>query len=179
MGMLKLLLIAASVAAAPPVELSTLSGKEQRGELLKLDAAALTFSHGGGESTLPLAELLGVRFTSAASTRQIDRKLSRVLFVDGTRFGCSSMTATGRPAVLESPQLGKVEVPRSAVMSIRFDPDPTVDKAWQELLDRRRINESMVGEQDEIVLLCERHQLGSLIGIVGQRLFDPHMLARL
>ena len=167
MGLLKLLLIAASVAAAPQVELSTLADEEHRGALVKLDAAVLTLTVNGSESNLPVSELLGVKFTATKTTRRIDRKLSRVVFADGSRFGCSNVTATGRKAVLESPQLGKVEVPRSAVISFRFDSDSTVDDAWRKLHGRRRKRDLLViKKKGEVVVL---DYLEGIVGAIGKQ----------
>lgn len=166
MGVLEFVLIASAAAASPQVELSTLEGAEHQGELADLNATALTLKQDDGELKLPLADLLGVRFVSAEPLPPPDRRLSRVVFYDGTRFGCSGVTASGRQAVLDSPQLGKVEVPRQAVESVRFDSDPVVDEAWQKLRDRERKRDLLVvKKKGEVVVL---DFLEGIVGAIGE-----------
>ncbi len=163
MGLVPILFVAAAVAA-PPVQLSTLAGDEHRGELVQLNATSLTLSENGNEVELPLAELLGVRFTAASSVKPAAGKTARATFTDGTQIDCSKLTTTGRMAVLESPQLGRFDVALPALANIRFDDEvAAVEETWQKLCARELKRDLLVIKKKGDVVVLDH-----LEGLVGE-----------
>jgi len=159
MAVLHLALFAVAVAAAPQVELSTLTGEEHRGELVALDGTSLTLKKGDKEVKLPLAGLLGVRFTADAP--RVDRGLSHVLFRDGSRFRSAKANVSGRRGDFAGGQLGSFSVPRTAVLSVRFDAERSLDGAWSKLLDRTRKRDLLVIKKKTVLDFLE----GSVLSV--------------
>jgi hypothetical protein len=161
MAVLQLALFAVAVAAPPQLELSTLAGDEHRGELVALDDASLTLKKGDKEVKLPLAGLLGVRFTADAPPKRVDRGLSHVLFRDGSRFRSATTNVSGRRGDFTGGQLGSFSVPRTAVLGIRFDSERSVDAAWTKLLDRTRKRDLLVIKKKTVLDFLE----GSVLSV--------------
>lgn len=154
MGLLHFALFATAIAAPPQVELSTLSGQQLSGELTALDDSSLTLTKADGPVKLPLDDLLGVRFTSEASSKPVQRDSLQVLLRDGSNFHSAKITATGRTATFSSPRLGDFTVPRPAVLGMRFDADRQVDDAWDKLLKRERKRDFLViKKKGDVVVL--------------------------
>jgi hypothetical protein len=164
MVVLQFALFASVVAAAPQVELSTLNGEEHRGVLVALDEASLTLKTDDKEVKLPLAGLLGVRFTADAPPRRIDRGLSHVLFRDGSRFRSAKVNVSGRRADFFGGQLGSFSVPRTAVLSVRFDPERSLDGAWAKLIERTRKRDLLVIKKKTVLDFLE----GSVLSVGEQ-----------
>src|SRR5690606_6853409 len=99
----------ALLAAAPQVEVSTLQGEQQVGELSQLTATALTIQADGRERQVPIAQVLEIRFTGTA--QPVAPSPLRVDLVDGSHFGATSAATTAREMTFESPALGRITVP--------------------------------------------------------------------
>ena len=152
MSLLSLLLAAA--LAAPQVEVSTLDGQTHKGELSSLSAAKLTLKADAKSIEVATKDLLNVRFPQNKGLRADDQKTAEVVFVDGSRIEAKTAVTSGRQIVLESPLLGRVQLPLLQIASIRYDRDPVVDDQWNELLKRKvRQDLLVVKKKGDVVVL--------------------------
>ena len=157
MGIAASLFLAAAVGA-PLVELSTLTGDQQSGQLTRLNATTVTLKTGETELNVPLAEVIDLRF--AQQPKAIDSSKFQVVLVDGSRFGFTKVEATVRDVSLETIRLGHFKVPLSSVASLRFAPSTAdVKDAWNELQTRKLKRDLLVIRKGAV--------LDHLDGVVG------------
>src|SRR5262245_21226888 len=71
-------------AAASAVEIETLKGERHTGELVSLDASAAVLKAGGNSATIPLADVLEIRFPDAPPPEASSGP--RLALLDGTRL---------------------------------------------------------------------------------------------
>jgi hypothetical protein len=143
-------ILTVALLAAPPVEISTFSGGEHKGELSALADGQLTLTEEGEEKKLPLDDVLELRLE--AKSESVDANAHEVLLTDGSRLNCSQLTSTDKLFSLEHPTLGKVEIPAEFVSSIRLAPPAnTVAEAWNELTQRRDNSDMLVIRKDSLL----------------------------
>lgn len=139
-------LLIAAVAAAPTVDVVTLSGKKHAGTLEAITAKSAKVNVGGKSTTLPLAELMHVAFPKTAKAKPSKTGV-RVTLTDGTSLLCKQVTGNGRTATLESAAFGKLEVPFGSLARIRLVPpsgDPKKEKQWTELIAKKASKDYLV-----------------------------------
>ena len=149
MGLVSTLLTAA-VLAGPPVEVSTFSGSEHKGELSALADGQLTLTEDGQERKLPLDDVLELRLE--AKTEAGDPAAHEVLLTDGSKLNCGKVTSTGKVMTVEHPSLGTLEIPSDFVNSIRLAaPANAVTESWNELTGRQGDSDMLVIRKGQLL----------------------------
>jgi len=148
------------LAATPPIEVSTLKGEQHVGSLERLSSDEVVLKTPTGTMTIPGAELLAVRVPTGATVPAVSEAAVEIRLTDGTRLRVSSFGSTGTEAAIEHPQLGALKLPMTVVQSVRFSaPDPKVDAAWNQLLDRTAKKDQVAVRKGDV--------LDHLDGVIG------------
>lgn len=151
-------LLAAAVLAGPPVEVSTFSGSEHKGELVSLKEGQLVISQEGEQKTLALGDVLELRLGTKAQPAESDDPA--VLLTDGSRFHAKAVTTKGKTFSFDGVGFGKVELPSKSVTSIRLAPPANaVADDWTKLTERQG--------NDDLLVIRKENLLDFLPGIVG------------
>jgi hypothetical protein len=154
------LLLLAALGDLPQVEVDTLAGDHQTGQVVQLTPTTLKLKTADSEAALPVAQILEIRFPAAASVKPAAEPEPQVALVDGSRLGCTSLTGAGRELRLESARLGTVALPLASVAHIRFGaPDPKLDETWSGLLEKDSKNDLLVVRKGDV--------LDFLSGVIG------------
>jgi hypothetical protein len=149
MGIVSTLLTAA-VLAGPPVEVSTFSGQEHKGELSALAEGQITMMVEGKEQKLALSDVLELRLKG--ENEAVDAAAHEILFTDGSRLNAEKVTSTDKAVTIEHAFLGKLEVPAEFVKSIRLAPAANaVAEAWAELTTRQENADMLVIRKDNFL----------------------------
>lgn len=149
MGVLSTL-ITAVVLAAPPVEVSTFSGSEHKGELTALADGRLTLTEEGEEKKLALDDILELRLPG--KSEPVESSAHEVLLTDGSRLNCQKVNSTEKTFSLEHPSLGKLEIPAEFVNSVRLAPSANaVAEVWAKLTERRGNSDLLVIRKDNLL----------------------------
>lgn len=149
-------------AAAPPVEVTRLSGDQQSGTLLKLTAKELALQPDSGPAvTIPTADLLEVRRAAEpAAPTDSDVPVVRIGLVDGSQLQVTNLATMAKSLSGKHPLLGDVTLPLAAVRSVRFSaPSAKFDPLWSQLLEK--------GSKSDLVVLQKAEVLDHLDGVVG------------
>ncbi|MDZ4684476.1 MAG: NPCBM/NEW2 domain-containing protein, partial [Planctomycetaceae bacterium] len=153
------LLLLSLNADAPQVEVSTLEGPPQVGQLSDLDARRLTLIQDGKSQSLPTDGILQLRFPAAAEAAPAAGAVTLTL-VDGSRLRGGKLSASASRVQMEHPQLGALAVPRDQVRSVRMAADDaTVTAAWDQLAARET--------KDDLIVIRKGDVLDHVDGVVG------------
>lgn len=126
-----------AVLNVPVVEVTTLQGEPYSGRLNRLTESAVSVVQQDTTREVPLAAVMEVRFARPDNAEPAARPPMQVALVDGSRFGCTEMSAGLDDVSIASPNLGRFTVPLKSVGSIRFAPaDSKVETSWNELRQR-------------------------------------------
>ncbi len=149
MGIVSTLLTAA-VLVGPPVEVSTFSGQEHKGELTALSGGQLTFTEEGAEKKLAVADVLELRL--GGKEEMNDAAAHEILLTDGSRINAQKVSSTAKALTLEHATLGTLEIPLEYVGSIRLAPSANVvADAWTELTRRRENSDMLVIRKGDLL----------------------------
>ncbi len=136
-----------AVADAPAAEIETLKGERLAGALVSLDATAAVLKSGENSTTVPLADILELRFP-ANPPPEVSTG-ARSLLLDGTRLTLSAFTVTDDQARCETP-FGGFKVPVARIAHVRFGISTAkLDEAWNALLRREAKNDLLVVKKDD------------------------------
>lgn len=157
--------LVAIVAAAVPVEATSLSGTQVTGTLTRLTPQELTLQpETGPAQVLPTADLLEVRLTtegSPAGSGETPPLAARVALVDGSHLQLTEFATTAKEITGKHALLGEVKLPLLAVCSLRFTPPHAkFDPLWNQLLEK--------GAKGDMIVLQKNEVLDHLDGVVGQ-----------
>lgn len=154
-------LVALLLAAAPQVEVTSLSGEQQTGTLVKLTAKELSLQPASGEPvTLRTSDLLDVRQKIEPPASAGDAPVLRVLLVDGSQLQVAEVKTTAKELTGRHVILGDVKLPLTSVRGLRFaPPNAKFDPLWTQLADR--------GGKSDMVVLPKQDVLDHLDGVVG------------
>jgi hypothetical protein len=131
-------------AASPPVELTTVTGRRVTGALSELSADHASIKEKGKEVRVPLAEVLDLRTVRPKPAVAPDPRRPEVALTDGSRLYWSALQVADRQVTVDSPQLGKLSVPLTAVSSIRLGAlERQIADAWKDL-SAREVNQDML-----------------------------------
>jgi hypothetical protein len=134
---------------APAAEIETLKGERHAGELVSLDASAATLKSGENSATVPLADILELRFP-ANPPPEVSTG-ARVLLLDGTRLTLSAFTVTDDQARCET-SFGNFTLPVARISHVRFGISTTkLDEAWTALLKRDSKNDLLVVKKEDVL----------------------------
>lgn len=143
-------LLAAAVLAGPPVEVSTFSGQEHKGELTALSDGKMTITFDGAEQKLALSDVLELRL--GGKEESVDPASHEILLTDGSRLNAQKVTSTTKALTLEHAALGTLEIPLEFVGSIRLAPSANaVAEAWTELTGRRENADMLVIRKGDLL----------------------------
>jgi hypothetical protein len=150
-------------AAGPPVEIDTLKGDRHAGELVTLDASTATLKIGGNSATIPLAEILEVRFPAAPPPEPSSG--ARLALLDGTRLTLNSFSVSADQARCES-SCGSFTLPVGRLSHVRFGISTNkLDEAWNALLKRESKNDLLVVKKEDVLDF-----LAGTTGDVGEKI---------
>ncbi len=139
-----------TLCLAPQVEVSTFQGEPRTGEWRGLSDGRVTLAVSGQETSIPLSEVLEVRFRSEAA--RLDKPVAVVMLWDGTTLSCSRLQVTEQKLKLTSPLLGELTLPQSDVANIRFaDRFTSVDEQWAKLAERELKSDLLVIRKEDVL----------------------------
>jgi NPCBM/NEW2 domain-containing protein len=139
-----------TLCLAPQVEVSTFQGEPRTGEWRGLSDGRVTLAVSGQETSVPLSEVLEVRFRGEAA--KLDKPAAVVTLWDGTTLSCSRLQVTEQELKLTSPLLGKLTLPQSDVANIRFaDRFTSVDEQWAKLTERELKSDLLVIRKEDVL----------------------------
>ena len=122
-------------SAAPPAEITTLSGEQQVGNLERISDQGAVLKTPTGMSSIAAGELLKIRLPGVETPAAATTPMFEVVLTDNSTLRVSAFTSTSTEAVLKHPQFGEVKLPLKSVHSVRFaQADAKVEAGWQELL---------------------------------------------
>ena len=145
MNLLSAVLLA--VLAAPQVEVVSFQGEPRVGEWRGLADGRITIVQAGKEESLPLSEVLEVRFRGEPA--KLDKPLAIVSLWDGSKLGATQMQITEKRLKLTSGVLGELSLPQSEVASVRFSDRFDEDEQWSKLVDRENKTDLLVIRKEQ------------------------------
>src|SRR5262245_38355326 len=102
-----------TLCLAPQVEVNTFQGEPRTGEWRGLSDDRMTLAVSGQETSIPLSEVLEVRFRGEAA--KLNKPAAVVTLWDGTTLSCSRLQVNEQKLTLASPLLGDLTLPKSDV----------------------------------------------------------------
>ncbi len=139
-----LVLLVGFVAIARADDLTTVGGKKLSGQLVAVDAEAVTFKSGGSDVKVPAKEVLLIDLGNKVAAPAKDAKYHEVELTDGSVLRCAKFVLKGKtlavellpgPAGVAAPAL---ELPLTAVFSVcRNADDGKHRENWQAMLRNR------------------------------------------
>ena len=152
------------MSAAPPVEVTLLSGETRQGTLEQLTAKELRLRAESEEtaslSTQDLLEIRLVQATGQAGLGAEDDRGLKVSLTDGSQLSVSSFESSTKEFTAAHPTLGLLKLPLATVRSVRLSPpEAKLEPSWQQVLDK-------VSKNDQIVIR-KQDVLDHLDGVVG------------
>lgn len=154
------LLLTAAVADLPMVEVDTLKGSVHSGPLKQVTSSDIRLEKDGGEITVPIADVLEIRFPPAPAPKP-DENAVVVALADGSRLSCTDVTRRGGELTLESARLGTLKVPLASILNIRFGPpESKLLETWNDLIEKGAKTDLLVTRKGEV--------LDYLNGVIGE-----------
>lgn len=139
----------AAALAAPAAEIETLKGERKTGELLSLDAVSAVVKSGANSTTIPLADVLEVRFPAGPPPEASVG--ARVVLLDGTRLTVSSFSVASDQARCET-AFGAFTIPVARLAHVRFGISTAkLDETWAAILARESRDDLLVVKKDEVL----------------------------
>jgi hypothetical protein len=158
------LVLLAALSDLPTAEIETLKGDRHSGALVQLNESALRLQKGETTVDLPLADVVGVRFTSQTIPDPFIGP--RVVLVDGTRLTCSEFKVEKGQARLTTGQCGALVVPIARVAQVRFGISTgKLDEAWNALAARESKTDLLIVKKDDVL-----DHLDGVVGDVGEKI---------
>jgi hypothetical protein len=148
---------------APTAEVETLKGERHAGELVELGASGAVLKTGQATDTIPLADVLEVRFPGSPAPEPSTGV--RVALQGGTRLTLSGFSVKGDQARCEA-AFGSFTVPVARLSQVRFGVSTTkLDEAWAALVARESKNDLLVIKKEDV--------LDFLAGVTGDVGSEP------
>ena len=147
----------------PAAEIETLKGDRLTGELVALDASAVVLKSGGNSTTVPLAEVLELRFAPTAPPEPSTGP--RIALADGSRLNLTAFSVANGQARCETSS-GNFSVPVARLSQVRFGISTTkLDEAWNALLKRESKDDLLVVRKEDVLDF-----LAGTAGDVGEKI---------
>lgn len=157
---LSTLLVLVAAAAAPRVEISTLSGDEFSGSLTSINSEFWQLDDSGKSVEVAGTQILSTRFFVAGQTAGEKEPLELSL-TDGSLLHLKTALADSMSIQATSGVTGEIKIPRNFVKSLRFVKAPTsVDDAWKELVGRTARQDMIVVRKNDVLDFVE--------GVIGE-----------
>jgi len=136
---------------APAAEIDTLKGERHSGELVSLDGATAILKSGESSNTVPLADILELRFPVNPPPDEASTGV-RVTLLDGTRLTLKAFSIADDAACCET-SFGTLTFPVARLAHVRFGISTAkLDEAWSALLARESKNDLLVVTKKDDVL---------------------------
>ncbi len=145
MNLLSAVLLA--VLAAPQVEVVSFQGEPRVGEWRGLADGRITIVQGGNEESVPLSEVLEVRFRGEPT--KLDKPSAIVSLWDGSKIGATQTQIVEKRLKLTSTILGELSLPQGEVASVRFSDRFDEDEQWTKLVDRDNKSDLLVIRKEQ------------------------------
>ena len=145
MNLLSAVLLA--VLAAPQVEVVSFRGEPRVGEWRGLADGRITIVQAGKEESVPLSEVLEVRFRG--ETAKLDKPSAIVSLWDGTKLGATQSQIVEKRLKVTSAVLGELSLPQGEVASVRFSDRFEEDEQWTKLVDRENKSDLLVIRKEQ------------------------------
>lgn len=137
------LLMTLCISLPTDVQVTRLSGASETGTLESISSESLVMQSAGQTVTIPMAELLLINLSSAASSPLAEPQ--RLVLRDGSELAGNSGSRTARSVSLVSPALGNLEIPVEAVESIRLQSDnPAFRAQWETFRKRETAKDLLI-----------------------------------
>ncbi len=137
--------------APPQVEVSTLQGEPRIGEWRGLTESSVSLSQGGQDASVPLGEVLEVRFRRDGAAK-FEKPAVGISLWDGSTLSGSQIKVAGKKVELASPVLDHVSLPQLDIATIRFaDRVTSVDDQWIKLTEKDRKSDLLVIRKEEVL----------------------------
>jgi hypothetical protein len=131
--------------AAPPVELTTLTGRRVTGTLVEVSSDHASLNSHGKDVRVPLAEVLDLRTLRPRPAVLPDTRRPELTLTDGSHLYWTALRINDRQVSVETSQLGKFTLPLTAVSSVRLALlDRQVADAWKDLSGREVTQDMLV-----------------------------------
>ena len=141
----------AALLAPPQVEVSTLQGEPRIGEWRGLTESSVSLSQGGQDASVPLGEVLEVRFRRDGAAK-FEKPAVGISLWDGSTLSGSQIKVAGKKVELASPVLDHVSLPQLDIATIRFaDRVTSVDDQWIKLTEKDRKSDLLVIRKEEVL----------------------------
>lgn len=155
MNVISMLLLSASFAAAPEVQVRTLAGQSVAGTLKELSAQRVVLATGEGEQTLATKDLLGVSL-AGSSTAAAARPRAWISFVDGTRLAGLEYTAAKGQAAFQLTDGVVLKMATSAIESVRLkEQNERIAQQWADIAGMKRAADVIVVRREEAIDFLE------------------------
>lgn len=153
------LLVCLTLGQSPAIEVVTLSERQIQGTLESFTAETVAVKTSAESISVPIAEVLMIRSTTAATAATGESKLV-VRLVDGSRLHAQSFISTGNAATLRHMQLGELKLSNASIFSVRLaEADSRIDHEWDQLLERSAKKDMAVIRKGDV--------LDHLDGVIG------------
>lgn len=140
-----------ALLAPPVVEVSTLQGEPRVGEWRGLTETSVNLSQGGQDASVPLGEVLEVRFRQVAAAK-FEKPVVGISLWDGSSLTGSQIKIASKKVELTSPVLGQTNLPQLDVATMRFaDRLTSVDDQWIKLTEKDRKSDLLVIRKEEVL----------------------------
>lgn len=137
------LLMTLCISLPTDVQVTRLSGASETGTLESISSESLVMQSAGQTVTIPMAELLLINVSVAASSPLAEPQ--RLVLRDGSELAGNSGSRTARSVSLVSPALGNLEIPVEAVESIRLQSDnPAFRAQWETFRKRETAKDLLI-----------------------------------
>ncbi|MGE5192119.1 MAG: NPCBM/NEW2 domain-containing protein [Deltaproteobacteria bacterium] len=134
---------------APAAEIETLKGDRHAGELVSLDASAVVLKSGGNSVTVPLAEVLELRFPAVPPPEPATGP--RIALHDGSKLTLAAFSVASDQARCEA-SFGSFTIPVARLAHVRFGISTTkLDEAWNALLKRESKDDLLVVRKEDVL----------------------------
>lgn len=147
-------LLLAAVAAPPQVTVSTLAGEQLAGELSSLSRESLQLTKDGAAKTVPVSDLMEVRFPPPANGAATPPSGPSVLvtLADGSSLQAAKVSVGKRDMTIDSPVWGTMKLPLASVAGLRFaGQDQQINAAWTQLTERQRNGDMLVIRKGDVL----------------------------
>lgn len=145
MNLLSAVLLA--VLAAPQVEVVSFQGEPRVGEWRGLADGRITIVQAGKEESLPLSEVLEVRFRGEVA--KLDKPSAIVSLWDGSKLGTTQTQIVEKRLKLASTVFGEMSLPQGEVASVRFSDRFDEDEQWSKLVERDNKTDLLVIRKEQ------------------------------
>lgn len=155
MNLFSVLLLSASLGAAPEVQVRTLAGQSIAGTLQEISAQRVVLATGAGEQELATKDLLGISFTQS-SAAPAAKPQAWVELVDGTRLAGLEYTAARGQGSFKLTGGQELKLATNSIKSVRLkEQNDRIAQQWADIVGQKRAADVIVVRRDEAIDFLE------------------------